>query len=472
MANNCQVPTPRKYVIEMLNYVKYKKNLFGKRVLENSCGQGNILLEIVKRYIVDARKNCLCNEQIIKGLENDIVAFEIDKKAIDICIHRLNALVEKMGLSKVNWNINNKDFLRLSSDKYDYIIGNPPYITYHDLEKGKREFLKKNFDSCKQGRFDYSYAFIEASINALKEKGKLIYLIPYSVAKNKFANQLRQIMTPYITAIYDYAGIKIFPNAITSSIIVIMENKNNKKYIQYYDKFEGIKRKILREKLVGKWNFVDQSGSGTERFGDHFEVCNSVATLYNRAFVIRQYTEQTKYYCVNGMKIEKQIVYPAISMKTFNNQKKENEEKTLILFPYKVFGENIEHYKPGEFEAKYPLCSQYLKSYWDKLEKRKKDKNALWFEYGRSQAIGKVFGEKIVMPMVVTNSVSVCKADKKAIPYAGYFVKCNKNTKMTLDDAKKILESKEFFEYVKIFGTPTTPTSYRISVNDIREYRF
>ena len=37
-------------------------------------------------------------------------------------------------------------------------------------------------------------------------------------------------------------------------------------------------------------------------------------------------------------------------------------------------------------------------------------------------------------------------------------------------EAKKILESKEFYKYVEICGTPTTPTSYRISVDDIKEY--
>lgn len=62
MGNNCQIPTPEKYVIQMLNLIKYKDNIFEKRVLENSCGEGNILVEIVKRYIKDARKQGKKNE--------------------------------------------------------------------------------------------------------------------------------------------------------------------------------------------------------------------------------------------------------------------------------------------------------------------------------------------------------------------------------------------------------------------------
>ncbi|MBR1390986.1 MAG: SAM-dependent methyltransferase [Lachnospiraceae bacterium] len=472
MANNCQVPTPRKYVIQMLNYIKYKNGVFGKRVLENSCGKGNILVEIVKRYIDDARRNYIDDEQIVKGMERDIVAFEIDEEETKECIRRLNKLTKKMGLSQVHWNINNKDFLRQPREKYDYIIGNPPYITYHDIHEIDRKYLKEKFVSCEKGRFDYCYAFIEASVKSLKEQGKLVYLLPYSVVKNKFANKLREYLMPYITAIYDYAGIKIFPDAITSSVVLLMENKENKNYVKYHEILNKKKRKILRQNLNGRWNFADDDAASGQRLGDYFEVCNSVATLYNKAYIIHEYTQQDNFYYVDGMKIEKQIVYPAISLKSFNKKKRDGIHDTLILFPYKVMGGQVERYSPNEFEKKYPMATEYLKVYESNLGERKSDENSLWFEYGRSQAINRVFGEKLVIPMVVTNHVSVCRAGTDAIPYAGYFIKRKKNSTMTLDEAKKILESKEFYEYVKAYGTPTTPTSYRISVDDIKEYKF
>ena len=85
---NCQVPTPIKYVEQMLDYVEYKHNLWGHKVLENSCGEGNILVEIVRRYIADTKRNRYTSEEIVKGLQNDIVAYEVDRKKIDICIMR------------------------------------------------------------------------------------------------------------------------------------------------------------------------------------------------------------------------------------------------------------------------------------------------------------------------------------------------------------------------------------------------
>lgn len=471
MASNCQVPTPKKYVIQMLNFIKYKENVFEKRVLENSCGEGNILLEIVKRYIQDARKQGKSDKEIVEGIENNIVAYEIDTDKVKVCIERLNALAGEFELQNITWNIHREDFLKNSKEKYDYIIGNPPYITYHDLDEKEREYLRGNFISCKEGRFDYSYAFIEASINALNKNGKLVYLLPYSIIKNKFANTLRTYISPYITAIYDYTGIKVFPDAITSSVILVMQNRNSKGTVQYQLMKNKQKRKILRTKLSGKWNFAAEDRTDGKRFGDYFEVCNSVATLYNTAYLVEDYKEKENYYLVNGRAIEKQVVYPAISMKSFNKDKNKNS-KTLILFPYSVHKGQVEHFSPNEFETTYPMAAKYLKSYKNKLKQRKSDKKALWFEYGRSQAISKVFGRKLIIPMVITNHVSACYAPADAIPYAGYFIKCMENSEMTLEQAKEILESEKFYQYVKRCGTPTTPTSYRISVDDIKEYRF
>lgn len=51
-----QTPTPIEYVNTLLDYANYKSDIVGKKVLENSCGEGNILVEIVRRYILDGRR--------------------------------------------------------------------------------------------------------------------------------------------------------------------------------------------------------------------------------------------------------------------------------------------------------------------------------------------------------------------------------------------------------------------------------
>lgn len=193
---------------------------------------------------------------------------------------------------------------------------------------------------------------------------------------------------------------------------------------------------------------------------------NSVATLLNEAFILSKYKYKDHYYIVGDYKIEETLVRDAASTKSLN--KKNTKDK--IIFPYQIInGEKID-YTIEQFQKKFPCATAYFKQFRKKLDDRKSDKNALWFQYGRSQAISAVCGEKLIMPMVITQKNHVYKVGESAVPYAGYFIKCKENSKLGLDDAKKILESSQFYDYVKICGTPTTPTSYRISVDDIKDY--
>lgn len=80
MNKKCQVFTPENYVIELLDSVGYTHNLYGKKILENSCGDGNILVAVVQRYIDDCKENGLSRTRIKNGLAKDIYGIEIDEE--------------------------------------------------------------------------------------------------------------------------------------------------------------------------------------------------------------------------------------------------------------------------------------------------------------------------------------------------------------------------------------------------------
>ena len=86
MNKKCQVFTPENYVIELLDSVGYTHNLYGKKILENSCGDGNILVAVVQRYIDDCKENGLSRTRIKNGLAKDIYGIEIDKEQYKKCI--------------------------------------------------------------------------------------------------------------------------------------------------------------------------------------------------------------------------------------------------------------------------------------------------------------------------------------------------------------------------------------------------
>lgn len=465
MEHNFQIPTPLDYVDKLLDIANYKENLFGKTILENSCGDGNILVEIVRRYILDSKNHGFDKSQISKGLERDIWAYEIDENCVETCLKRLEQLRRDEGLRQINWNIINDDYLFSDSKQYCFIVGNPPFITYHNLPLNTREKLKASFKSCSKGRFDYCYAFIEKSLVSLKESGVLAYIVPFSIFRNEFAQAIREEIKPNLTDIYDLTGEEVFSNVTASCAIIKIDKKQSNNNICYHKVSSSQETDINKNNLLSKW-FFEQENKG-RRFGDYFTVQNSVATLCNEAFVISNYSDEGEYIVTNGKRIEKALIHEAASTRSYKNGKRDR-----IIFPYIIDRNVFERIDISILQSKYPETYKYLSSFKNKLLQRNINAGVKWYEYGRTQALTAVYGKKIIIPMIITTKVTAYLAKENAIPYAGYFIKQRDNSPYTLKDAKNILESSSFYRYVQNVGTPTTKTSFRVSVKEIENYNF
>ena len=467
MQKHCQIPTPIEYAKTMLDLAGYIKDLYGKSILENSCGEGGILVEIVSRYIGDCRNKKLSDETIREGLQRDIKAYEIDQQCVQKCIDKLDEIIAEKNLGKVHWNIETANYLESEDNSYDYIIGNPPYVTYHLLTDEERAFLKENYESCALGRFDYSYAFVEKSIKSLNNHGILVYLIPYSIFRNIFAQRLREMIKEDLVSIIDYSGVNVFENVTASAAVIHLVKGSNRKTIDYKKEADDKCFSICKDILTEKWFFCKKAEG--KRFGDYFTVKNSVATLYNKAFVISKYQEEdSQYFIIDGRRIEKSILRDAVSTKSC--KKKEGKDK--IIFPYRIHNDGYERISEDDMQELFPETLNYLQRFKESLKKRKSSEGVLWYEYGRTQALNDIYGEKLIISMVITTKVTTYMADANAVPYAGYFIKAKNNKDYDLDFAKQLLEAPAFYEYVKNVGTPTTETSFRISVKDIEDYRF
>lgn len=462
--DKCKVFTPEKYANVLLDNIEYTTDLQGKKILENSCGDGEILKIIVKRYI----ESLLTTESLYnikKGLESDIYGIELDKKHYDNCIENLNILALKYNLKDIKWNIFNIDTLNKEWDiSFDYIVGNPPYISYKDMSINLREILRKKYKSCQKGKYDYYYAFIEESLKLLRKGGKLAYLIPSSFFKNVSGKELRKILLPFLTKIIDYKSQKIFKDALTSSAIILCENIFTPSFL-YFDIENNSNRLICKNNLNETWIFKEINNDNKKRFGDYFSASISVATLFNKAFVIKKYEEEEDYIYTKNFKIEKKILKKAASPLGMKKNRKE-----LIIFPYKYEEEEIIRFSTEGFESNFPEANRYLLSFADSLYLRNSDKNAKWFEYGRSQALKKLNRKKILVSSLITNKVEAYMLDENTIPYSGIYI--ISNSKLSLEEAYKIIMSKEFLEYIKIVGKNANGETIRISPKDINDYYF
>ena len=471
MNRKCQVFTPENYVNELLNSVGYIRDLYGKKILENSCGDGNILVVVVQRYIDDCRSQGLSRTKIKNGLAKDIYGIEIDEKQYKKCIDNLNEILKLNNIQNVNWNIKNADYLKWDTNvRFQYIVGNPPYIAYRDLGEEERLFVKTNFATCAKGKFDYCYAFIEKSIKLLSDDGKMSYLIPSSIYKTVFGYDLRKLMSQYITKIKDYTQVKIFDKVLVKSSIMVLDKLRQYDLLNYHDMSGGVEVAIPINQLEEKWLFTEENKKKKQRFGDYFKVAHVVATLLNEAFVLSDgdYAEVENGYVCGSHIIEREVVRSTETPRTLRYGKKEK-----IIFPYSYNDKGLVRFTDAEFNRLFPGAVAYLNEFRDALKNRKSDGTTRWYEYGRSQALGSLNCKKLLISTVMTNDIEVYELEQECIPYAGmYIVEKENNNKYSLRDAIRILESNSFKEYAFKVGIPISGKSVRITSKDVENYTF
>lgn len=457
----CQKFTPSDVVQTMLNLAGYTHRLAGHPVLENSFGSGNILTAIVKRYIDSCIAEGMDRDAISKGLSNDVYGIELDSILFASCKEKLNAIVTSYNLPPVDWHLYNCDslFWDNSSIQFDYIIGNPPYIVYKEIDKDNQSLLREKFSSCSVGKFDYCYAFIEAAINMLSDNGKLVQLIPSNIYKNVYGKNLRTLLKDHIAVIYDYPSQNLFESTLTSSSIFLYDRSCNSPVVRYQNFTENLDIQFLRSSLADKWMFSASVTAAPQsvKFGQIFHASIAVATQLNEAFVISETV-------LSENALEKEIIRPAISPRSIRYKRKE-----FIIFPYKYINGELVRIPAEKFELFFPNVSSYLKKNLSKLNKRKKDSSAAWFEYGRSQALKHLNQEKLLLSTIVTNRVETRQLDSETIPYSGIYITV-KDSRYSLKDAERILKSKAFFEYVTKVGIRINGKSIRITCKDINNF--
>ncbi len=262
-----QVYTPQWIVNEILDLVGYRgKDILKKYILEPSCGDGAFLIEIVRRYIKTAKENNIERNQIISDIETYIWGVEIDTEEYSKCVQNLDSLVKnEFKIADVKWkifNISTLDFYKNNISKFDFVVGNPPYIRIHNLDLGTREIVKNDF-MFSEGTIDIYLSFFEMGIKMLKNNGLLGYITPNSYLHNSSYKNFRDYLKRenIVHTLIDFKANKLFKGFSTYTAISIFQKNYNKDYFIYKelknDKITFV-NKIKYSDLHNKdWSFAD-----------------------------------------------------------------------------------------------------------------------------------------------------------------------------------------------------------------------
>lgn len=138
--------------------------------------------------------------------EKQLYGVDIDPHAFDILSQKFNKLVntEKRFLLEDFITVKPEDFL---VPKFNVILGNPPYVSMHNMTYGQREscdrILKETpFSSSTMGRNASLWAFfLLHSLSFLSEGGKVAWVLPSSLMHADYAKKLIEIHQKHFSAV-------------------------------------------------------------------------------------------------------------------------------------------------------------------------------------------------------------------------------------------------------------------------------
>ena len=434
-----QVYTPNFIVCKILDDVGYNlPKILGKTIIDPACGDGRFLVEIVKRIIEfspenDLKKNLKC-----------VYGWDIDETAIIECQKNLDNLVKDKNID-IQWNVNvinsiekyeKPDLFAVSEcQKFDFIVGNPPYIRIQHLDLVQRNYIQRNYDFCKSGSTDIYIAFYELCVNLLSKNGICGLITPNTFLFTETARPLRLhfATNKNLVQVTNYGDIQLFDNATTYSAITVFNNLKNQNF-----KFQkAISEQTFEEKNVDfselKEPFWQLTTEQTEKIkGKKLkEICNihvGITTLCDSAYIFPFDTIDEKFVWVNSklrgrIKLEKEILKPIIK----GSKLKHSEEKIkeFVLFPYHKVNKKHTIIPESEIKEQFPLAYNYLLSVKPELDKRDNGQPnpVAWYAFGRSQGLDTSFGEKIIFSPMNEKPNFVFYSNPECTFYSGYCIK-------------------------------------------------
>ena len=229
-----EVFTPSAIVTNMLDLIGYSScSILNKHIIDNSCGEGAFLTEIVKRYCNEIYKQTDQTDIIKSHLETYIHGIDIKPESIKQCIINLDKVVKEYGIYNVNWDVICCDALSVKrfNEKMDYVVGNPPYVRIHNIQN------RSDIPYELSGMTDLYIAFYYLGLDMLSETGQLCYITPSSVFNSKASCDLRAklIRDNLIETIVNYRHLDVFNAKTYSAITHLNKNKKDSDTIRYYE---------------------------------------------------------------------------------------------------------------------------------------------------------------------------------------------------------------------------------------------
>jgi tRNA1(Val) A37 N6-methylase TrmN6 len=246
-------------VDNLLNIIEIDSDIFSKKILEPSCGQGIFILKLLSDIYCQFPDRL----QIARFISNNIFFIDKKKEMIEETKSNIKLLYNFLfdedfegSFNGITWDFTDKVSSEVSLfeeiittpfselyNSFDYVIGNPPYVTlYGRRDKKENEEQRINYlknyhqfpSSVKNGKLNLVMLFIEHSLDFLKENGKLSFIIDVSFFETAY-EFTRKYLLDNTTIDELQVNIKDFDVASGQVIIKLSKAKSSNNKVQIID---------------------------------------------------------------------------------------------------------------------------------------------------------------------------------------------------------------------------------------------
>ncbi len=355
------------------------------------------------------------------------------------------------------------------SKKYDYIIGNPPYIGHKQLDMEYKQWLLNEYSSVFKDKSDISFCFFKRIVDILSPDGMSGIITSRYFMESPTGKQLRAYLANNvdILEIVDFYGAEIFKGIGVATAIYFFKtgkSQDNKVIINklvddlgQFDNSEDLEKVIKSNLFEGfeveqanldsdRWILVSKNSldiykkiesKANKRLGDVVVSFQGIITGCDRAFVLT--SEE-----IEKNNIERELLKKWIKNRNVERYQVSDTELSLIYSDL-IYSEKSYH-----------NSIKFIRNYRERLEKRRECKTGArkWYQLQWGRDMDLFEQPKIVFPYKASGNRFAldydnvyCSADVYSL-----IIKEEYKNKISLEYLVGLLNSSIYEFYFKLFA--------------------
>jgi len=209
-----------------------------------------MILDEAVKHVTDGRSSADFVQRAIEELERGCGSLQRDVVVPDLeKMYNILKAIYDSGNSRVISLLRNIIAVQALVGKCSYVVGNPPWVRIHNLDKNVLNYLRENYEWVKKKgsgeqseesiafnpkfkktkvpfaeQIDYSVVFVERGLEFLKEGGVLSYVITSKVAKATYAGKMREDLVRKYTLLklidYSLYPVQLFKDVVNYPLII------------------------------------------------------------------------------------------------------------------------------------------------------------------------------------------------------------------------------------------------------------